>query len=82
MALSSQAPSWVTDPLPGCISTAFLRHHEPSSKTKLRRTLELAYPHAGDAELSTQLGQGRRLSAIQPIPAYQNTPLPILHLLQ
>ena len=65
----------------GGTPTALCRR-ESSAKATLRLTLELAYPLAGDAELGAQLGQGRRLSAVQPVAAYQDVPLRSLHLLQ
>src|SRR5215213_11418613 len=81
MALSSQgAPYLVADPLPERrISTAPLRH-EPPSKMMLRVALELAHPLAGDAELRTQLGQGRWLFLVQPVAAHQDVPLTGRHL--
>ncbi len=79
--LSSQLPWSVAVPSLGRTPTAPFRR-ESSSKAKLRLTLELAYPLAGDAEFGTQLGEGRRLSAVQSVPAYQDASLTIRHLLQ
>jgi hypothetical protein len=72
-------PSPIVDQLPRRVSTTPLRRESPS-KTSLCLTLELAYPLTGDAEFSTQLGQGRWLPLVQPVAAYQDMPLPIRHL--
>src|SRR5829696_9504790 len=75
---SSRAPSLVADPLPEPVPAAPLRH-EPPSKTMLRVALELAHPLSRNAQLVAELGQGRRLPLVQPVPAYQDVPLADRH---